>query len=455
MRLIWAVALACGCAPLGAQPAALSEAEPVAVFTEHPRLLLRPARLRLLRRERERASDRWRQFDALVSGGAPMAEPGLASALYYHVAGREAAGKRAVEWSLGPESDTRQAALVYDWCQNLLTDRQKRDLEARLLKALSGPPGAGAAETRSRAMAAIALYDHAPEAPGRELERIVRQWWSREVAPALESGRDPFSRDEDALALFELLHVIRDSANIDLREACPRYFLSLPVERLMSYYPAAYAAPENDYWIGFQKRVSEPDLRLAAISRAADLALVALDAGGDGAQGLQGWLMHDEFAMRGLLGAPYEYLWANPYLPGLSYTHLALAYHDPVSGKLFARSSWQNGAAWFGFANGVAQKFEGGRASAVDVETAQTIRLGSAAILCGPGARRFRITLQEGEAVFLVGLEPRRIYQVEVDDEEVLESISDPSGILKVDVPYGRETGVRIREISRGPSGGR
>ena len=32
--------------------------EPVTVFTQHPRLFLRPARLRLLRRERERASIR-------------------------------------------------------------------------------------------------------------------------------------------------------------------------------------------------------------------------------------------------------------------------------------------------------------------------------------------------------------------------------------------------------------
>ena len=45
--------------PLQAQIAA---DEPVVVFTEHPRLFLRQARLKLLKRERERASPRWQQL---------------------------------------------------------------------------------------------------------------------------------------------------------------------------------------------------------------------------------------------------------------------------------------------------------------------------------------------------------------------------------------------------------
>ena len=42
--------------------AAQSSDEPVTVSSEHPRLFLRPARLRLLKRERERTSARWQQF---------------------------------------------------------------------------------------------------------------------------------------------------------------------------------------------------------------------------------------------------------------------------------------------------------------------------------------------------------------------------------------------------------
>jgi hypothetical protein len=63
---------------IGATLAAQTTDDPVAVFTEHPRLFLRAQRLRLLKRERERASPRWQQFETLVAGGAPMPEPGFA-----------------------------------------------------------------------------------------------------------------------------------------------------------------------------------------------------------------------------------------------------------------------------------------------------------------------------------------------------------------------------------------
>ena len=64
----------------------------------------------------------------------------------------------------------------------------------------------------------------------------------------------------------------------------------------------------------------------------------------------------------------------------------------------------------------------------------------------GPGARKFRVTLDEEEAAFIVGLEPRRAYQVEIDDEEMFEAVTDPGGILEFDLPHGKEVGVRIRE---------
>src|ERR1700685_2965835 len=70
------------------------------VFTDSPRLLLTKQRLRLLQRERERDSIRWQQFDALVSGGAPMPEAAVAQAFYYQVSGNAAAGGKAVEWAL-------------------------------------------------------------------------------------------------------------------------------------------------------------------------------------------------------------------------------------------------------------------------------------------------------------------------------------------------------------------
>ena len=70
------------------------------VYTEHPRLFLRPQRLRLLQREKQRDSQRWRQFALLMAGRTPMPEPGFAEALYFRVGGVADAGKRAVAWAL-------------------------------------------------------------------------------------------------------------------------------------------------------------------------------------------------------------------------------------------------------------------------------------------------------------------------------------------------------------------
>ena len=47
-------------------------------------------------------------------------------------------------------------------------------------------------------------------------------------------------------------------------------------------------------------------------------------------------------AARHASGAPYEFLWANPYQPGLSYYHVPLIYHNPDFGRLFVRSSWDD-----------------------------------------------------------------------------------------------------------------
>src|SRR3954466_6732050 len=108
MRAIWTLLLVFSCWPLGAQT---PDTEPVTVSADHPRLFLRPQRLRLLKRERERSSMRWQQFAALVTGGAPLPERGLAMALYYRISGDEAAGKQAVGFAFGAGSDLRQMAI--------------------------------------------------------------------------------------------------------------------------------------------------------------------------------------------------------------------------------------------------------------------------------------------------------------------------------------------------------
>jgi hypothetical protein len=446
MRAKTGLAAACCC--IGITLAAQTSDDPVAVFTEHPRLFLRPQRIRLLKRERERASPRWQQFETLVVGGAPMPEEGFASALYFQVTGNPVFGRKAIVWALTAAADLRQQALVFDWCQSLLTEAQRRDLTARLVKGIASTADPAIPAVRSRTLAAIALYDHVPQAPQRALDATVHQWWEREMVPSLRGGKSVVARD-DAYALWEFLHAVRDNTNLDLRESVPHFFKDFPIEHLLSHYPATYPAAENEYHIGITRKTGEPDLQTAALSRAVELAMVALDVNAAESQVLQGWLMHDHFMLRGTYGAPYEFLWANPYQPGLSYYHVPLIYHNADFGKLFVRSSWEEDAEWFGYFDGVMQMFSQGRMMTLSAQlNAPPISLKEAVICFAQRARKFRLTLEEEEAVFILGLQPGRTYQVEIDDEEVFEADTDRGGILQLDVPRGKPVGVRIKEIT-------
>jgi len=418
----------------------------------HPRIFLGARRLRLLRRERERQSMRWNQFHLLMAGKAPMPEPGFAQALYYEVSGSAEAGQQAVAWALGTGSDLRQLALVFDWCQDILTAPQSKTLAAKLARGIEqSRRDASVSAIRSRLLAAVALSGHVPDVPEREIEQVVRKWWEGQIAPAINGGREAIARD-DAYALLEILHVVRDNFNQDLREAAPRFFTDLPMVQLLSYYPATFPAGENDYRIPAAPHAeSEPDLRRAALSRAAEFSMVAFDANAPGSQFLQGWLLNDHFLMRGTFGAPYEFLWANPYQPGLSYFQAPLVEHDSLLGRLFVRSGWDESAAWLGFFSGELQMFNLGGDGGITVldphVDAEPLDLGRAVILFGAHTQKFKVAAEGKAPVFVVGLKPRRNYLIEVDDEEVSEGESDAGGILALDVPHDTEVGVRLHEL--------
>jgi hypothetical protein len=254
---------------------------------------------------------------------------------------------------------------------------------------------------------------------------------------------------DDAYPLWEILHAIRDNTNLDLRESSPRFFKQFPIEHLMSHYPATYPGEDNDFRIGATPGApagapSSPDLRAATFSRAAELAMVAFDANAEESQYLQGWLMHDHFQLRSALGAPYEFLWENPYQPGLSFTLLPLIYHNPESGTVFVRSDWEESADWFGYFNGSAQLFRDGLVRSLALSGTPPLALPSAVVIFGDS--RFRVKLaEEQEAAIVVGLRQNRVYQVEIDDEEVFEEPADRGGILVLDLPRGKEIGVRLR----------
>jgi len=299
-----------------------SPVDTLTIYTEHPRLFLPPGRLRLLRRERERKSLRFEQFDLLTKGGATMLEPGFAGALYYRVTDDAVQGRRAIDWALktatASDADLRQIALVFDWCQPLMSPAEIAALVARLERALAAKPGTSIENERSRLLAGIALADHSPKVSNAALEDFFGRAWKQRLAN-LRSGKAAIPLDQ-TFAFYEILHAVRDNLNGDLREQYPHYFKDQPIGHLLANYPAAFPAAESEYRIPAKMGTGEPDLRAAALSRAAELAMVAFDANAPESQVLQGWLMNDRFLMRGTFGIPYEFLWANPYQPGLSYT---------------------------------------------------------------------------------------------------------------------------------------
>src|SRR5262249_32294117 len=225
----------------------------------------------------------------------------------------------------------------------------------------------------------------------------------------------------ELFALLEILHAVRDNLTIDLREAAPDYFKELPKFQVLGNYPAPLQAPENEYRIQVYKGRGQPNVDHAALARAAGLSMVAYDNNPLANQYLQGWLIQDRFMLQGTFGAPYEFMWANPYQPGLSYFQLPVFYHDKHSGALFLRSNWEDDAVWFGLYEGEAQLFQDGRVTVLNQQGPRStnpkpIPVGDASVLLGHSSLRFSM---EGGPVLIVSLKPRSKYLVETDDEEM------------------------------------
>jgi hypothetical protein len=436
-------------------PLAAAEEEVFRVYTEHPRLFLRPHRLSLLRKEPSRQSMRWEQFAALMNGGVQPPEPGFAWALFHEISRDKSAGRKAVEWALSASrqpSDLRQLAIVFDWCQEALTPAESDSLAARIRSFLDRPPAALTLPVeRDRVLAAIAIAERDQDFTEKTLRGAVTLWWRGSFGKTLGTpGHLPIGGR--LYPLVELLHAVRDNLNIDLRESNVKLFADLPAFDVASHYPAPYPAAENEYRIPVFFEAGQPNLESAALSRAAGLALVAYDGNSNPAQYLQGWLIQDRFQLRGPFGAPYEFLWANPYQPGLAYVHMPLAFHDGNAGTLIVRASWEENSAWFGFFDGKMQLFENGKITEITGNGRPgegSIDLGSSLILQGRLPMRFS---SEDGSVFVAGLKPATPYDIEIDDEEMYEVKSDAAGIVALTFRPGRKVEGRIHEIMTPPT---
>lgn len=265
-----------------------------------PKLLLNAQRLRRLKRDRERQTQRWLNFEQRVRSVADSPERGFELALYFAVTGDPDRGKEAIAWARSHPCEIRQAAIVADWVGSPLPDGTRNC------------PRAGSDElVRLRNAAFFAIASGNPPQP------------SRDFLPTVTRIR--FEDSDSLYAAVEYLDVMRSVTRHDLREGARRFFIDLPYRFLLSLSPQQLARPP---WR----------------THAAALALVSLDPNLEGSQFLQAWAMEAPQTIQDGPGLAYELLWANPYLPGVSYRNMEPALYDEEESRLIARTSWDDDA---------------------------------------------------------------------------------------------------------------
>ncbi len=298
----------------------LSSASHAQTAEDTPHLLLTPQRLRRLKRDRTRQTVRWTNFENRVRTVPDSPERGFELALYYAVTGDRARGREAIEWAL-QHGDRRQVALVLNWCGPLLSDDQRKQLTAHIPTVAVFLNAPMLAIDRDSYFVSIATGQTPPANTEAQTKTFIN-----------DLQRGAFSDPTQLYAACEFLMAYRTAERVDLRESAVRFFSDLPTEFLLSLKPDKAEHPD---WM----------------THIAALALIAVDPNLQGSQFLQGWAMEDRQMIREGPGVAYEFLWADPYLPGVGYQNLDPWVYDPDAGRLFARTDWSPEACWIGISN--------------------------------------------------------------------------------------------------------
>lgn len=431
------------------------------VYSEHPRLFLDSKRLRRLQRDVGRQTLRWRQFEFLIREQAPFPEPGFAFALYYRATGDESFGRRAIEAVLGrPEASLREGAIAFDWCYSLLSDAERATLTERLgagAQAIAGRAGASLAEASAAALAAMAVagdwanYENV-------LVELLGPRWDAEWAPQVTSGEaawDPEAR----LGLWELAHAVRANLDRDLLMEHPSWSERAPLVSMLRNYPGSFEDQAGRYRLPAPLAPTNADLDAAAVNRVADMLAVAWDATPTNAQFLQGWIRHDAFQMGSPYGGPYEYLWVNPYLPGLSFSNAPNFVHDAARGAVFGRSDWTADAVWLGYFDGALRIYSGGRLDTIPAGTKQRpMVFGYSAVVLATAGGKYVTAFEDAEdhrnTVYLVGLDEGAKYRLKVQKLKAFTVLPERGGIIPLnndperkgdEIDFSRDVVVEIR----------
>jgi len=397
------------------------------VYTSHPRIWLHSDRVRRLKKDVERNSDRWVRLQRLIVQETAFPEEPLVQALQFLVTDDEAAGHRAVEWAtetaagsgFAEPADLRLGSVVFDWCHSLLDDGQKAALAGALGKAaekVAGQTPSDLASVRSAFLAAVAVAGEWDASPAVVQQILERQWEPR-ILPDLKRG-EFLGKPSDLVALLEIMHVSRRNLDKDLWQQAPEVFTSLPMAIMLGDYPEPVQTP-----VGLFRRSAQPttapqaDPVVAGVhQRIAEMMLVDYENGSASYQFLQGWLRHDLFTLTTPLGAPYEFIWLNPYLPGLSYFSAPILIHDTVRGRLFARRGWQEDDLWLGYLDGQLQIVADGQMNVIKRGDQQPpLVFPGAAVVLARVPMRFKVEVPEGNAIYVVGLVEGETYGVKVN----------------------------------------
>jgi len=416
------------------------------IYTDSPRIFLREDRLRRLQRDVERETSRWRGLaDRLAQPGSLSEEP-FALALAYQARGDQALGRKAVEWALAKAgaawtepNDLRQAAIVFDWCGNLLSEAEKSRLISSLARAAGDASHLAGTElgwVRAGLMTSIALggeWEGSEEAIGR----FLNGQWRSDIAPALLEGK-LVDDAEKLVTLLEIAIAWRDNLESDLWKDAPRAFQSLPPSRLLSYYKPAIDSPEGLVRPPTILPPSADPVRQAMFGRIAEMMLVAYDNSAPSAQFLQGWLRNDRFTLRGPYGAPYELLWLNRYLPGLSPNSAPPVAYDELRGRVFGRQGWDEGDLWIGYWDNRFHLLADGELVAVSSADKQAPLIFSGRAVVLPG-EKYKTSLTVpiavppyGTSILLLGLDEDREYEVKTNRSKRRTYTPGPGGVIEV-----------------------
>ena len=456
-----------------ATPALLFGQADYRVYIDHPRLFLDGDRLRRLKRDAERETPRWLRLNELLKAGAPLEDKPATQALLWRLTGDERAAQSAVEWALqaaatgfaGP-GELRQGALVFDWTQDRLDDSQRQSIVKGLAAGAENATalaGSDVERVRDGMVAAVAAAGHW-DGSEPALGKLLTNQWEREILPLLGGG-ELTDKGAELVAVLEICHVVRHNLERDLWEEAPDVFHSLPMARILSYLPETKTSDEGR----LRRRATADDsTRDLALGRVAEMLLVAYEIGVRDFQFLQGWLRNDSFTLTGPLGAFYEFLWINPYVPGLSPTSGPSAAYDRVRGRVFARESWEDGALWLGWYDGKLIARENGRERRVEPgKEPVAFLLPDAAIVLAGAAGKVDITVDQGRQpfgpfVWIVGMAEGLQYPIKVGKAEfqvydaahggVIELRNDPQA-KRPAIEYGEKIRLQFREGAPASSG--